>query len=549
MFEVLDRRTSLTGNQIKILTAAIIGDALEFFDYFLISFVLAFLIGPWKLTFGQSATVLMSSGIGAILGAYAWGWLADRIGRRVVFIGTVLNFSIATGLLYFTPDNGWIYLTIMRFFVGTGVGGLYCVDLPLVQEFMPSSKRGWVGGIVTCVIPLGVGLGAVLGAFIGTVLNFSIATGLLYFTPDNGWIYLSVMRFFVGVGVGGLYCVDLPLVQEFMPSSKRGWVGGVVTCVIPLGVGLGAVIGAVLGSGDWRLLFAIGVLPALLVLLVRLWVPESPRWLCRQGRYEEARKSLAWALQMEPSALPLPTAADAGPIIKSNWLDLFKYPRSLIVSWLGNAGAQTGVYGITLWAPSLFVVLLKVTPQEAAKMMILLSVFGFIGRLSFSFFSELMGRRNAGGLLGFGAGVLTIVAGYNYDAMFMGVSAFWLILAVTFFFADGGFAIVGPYAAEVWPSHLRTSGMGSAYGFGGIGKIIGPVGLALIVGSGNYLKPDVPLPQIPVAFVYLGCWFLMAGAVYYFLGIETRGKSIEQIDRELAVTADLPPAAATVRRA
>ena len=157
-------------------------------------------------------------------------------------------------------------------------------------------------------------------------------------------------------------------------------------------------------------------------------------------------------------------------------------------------------------------------------------MFGFIGRLSFSFFSEMMGRRNAGGLLGFGAGVLTIVAGYNYDATIMGVSAFWLLLAVTFFFADGGFAIVGPYAAEVWPSHLRTSGMGSAYGFGGIGKIIGPVGLALIVGSGNYLKPDVPLPQIPTAFVYLGCWFLMAGAVYYFFGIGDQGQ-IDRADR------------------
>src|ERR1700749_3541174 len=217
MFNELDKRTSLTGNQIKILAAAIIGDALEFFDYFLIGFVLAFLIGPWKLTFGQSAFVLMSSGVGAIMGAYIWGWLADRIGRRMGFIGTVLNFSIATGLLYFTPDNGWVYLAIMRFFVGTGVGGLYCVDLPLVQEFMPSSKRGWVGGLVTCVIPLGTGLGAVLG---------------------------------------GSVC-----------------------------------------SGDWRLLVAIGVLHAILGLLVRLWVPESPRWLCRQGRYEEARESLAWALQ------------------------------------------------------------------------------------------------------------------------------------------------------------------------------------------------------------------------------------------------------------
>jgi putative MFS transporter len=336
--------------------------------------------------------------------------------------------------------------------------------------------------------------------------------------------------------------VDLPLVQEFMPSSKRGWVGGLVTCVIPLGVGLGAVMGALIGSDDWRLLFAIGVLPAFLVLLVRLWVPESPRWLCRQGRYEDARKSLAWALQMEPSALPLPTAADAGPIVKSNWFDLFKYPRSLLVSWLGNAGAQTGVYGITLWAPSLFVLLLKVTPQEAAKMMILLSVSGFIGRLSFSYFSEALGRRTAGGLLGVGAGILTIVAGYNYDTTLFGLSAFWLILAVAFFFADGGFAIVGPYAAEVWPSHLRTTGMGSAYGFGGIGKIIGPVGLALIVGSNNYLKPDVPLTQIPTAFIYLGCWFLMAGLVYYFIGFETRGKSIEQIDKELADGLDLSTA-------
>ena len=70
-----------------------------------------------------------------------------------------------------------------------------------------------------------------------------------------------------------------------------------------------------------------------------------------------------------------------------------------------------------------------------------------------------------------------------------------------------------------------------------IGKIIGPLGLALIAGSGDYLRPDVPLPEIPPAFLYLGCWFLMAGTVYYFFGIETRGKSIEEIDRELTARA------------
>src|SRR5205814_1319252 len=132
-----------------IVEAAIIGDMLEFFDYFLIGFVLAFIVGPWQLSFGQSAIILLSSGIGAILGATIWGRLADRIGRRAVFIGTVLNFSVATGILALTPDHGWIFLTIFRFFVGFGVGGLYCVDLPLVQEFVPASRRGFVGGLVT----------------------------------------------------------------------------------------------------------------------------------------------------------------------------------------------------------------------------------------------------------------------------------------------------------------------------------------------------------------------------------------------------------------
>ena len=173
-------------------------------------------------------------------------------------------------------------------------------------------------------------------------------------------------------------------------------------------------------------------------------------------------------------------------------------------------------------------------------MFVLLTVSGFIGRLSFSYLSEKIGRRNCGALLGLGGAFFIILAGYNYNTMLFGVSAFWLILAVAMFFVDGGFAIVGPYAAEVWPSHLRTSDMGSAYGFGGIGKIIGPMGLAMIVGSSNFVKPDVPLDAIPMAFVYLGGWFVLAGLVYYFLGIETRGKSIEQIDRELEANGRQP---------
>ena len=166
MFRHLDDAKSLTTNQMKIVAAAIIGDMLEFFDYYLIAFVLAFIIKPWNLTFGESAIILTSSGVGAILGSFIWGRIADLIGRRTVFIGTVLNFSLASGLLYFTPENGWIYLSVMRFFVGFGVGGLYCVDLPLVQEFVPARMRGFIGGLVTVFIPLGVMISSALAAFL-----------------------------------------------------------------------------------------------------------------------------------------------------------------------------------------------------------------------------------------------------------------------------------------------------------------------------------------------------------------------------------------------
>ena len=82
MFEILDRQQTLTWNQRKIVFAAILGNMLDFFDYYLIGFVLAFIVGPWKLTYGESAIILLSSGLGAIPGAVFWGWMADRVGRR-----------------------------------------------------------------------------------------------------------------------------------------------------------------------------------------------------------------------------------------------------------------------------------------------------------------------------------------------------------------------------------------------------------------------------------------------------------------------------------
>ena len=222
MLEALERQQRLTMNQWKIVSAAILGDMLDFFDFFLIGYVLTFIVKEWHLSFIESGVILLAAGVGAIPGAFFWGWMADRIGRRKVFIATALNFSLATGAMAFTPDHyGWLVLAFFRFLVGIGVAGLVAVDLPLVQEFVPSSKRGWIGGLVTSTVSIGGALGAASGAYLGPVVG-------------------------------------------------------------------------------WRGLFLIGLLPALFTLVIRAWVPESPGGLIRRGRRDEARRSIAWALQVDP---------------------------------------------------------------------------------------------------------------------------------------------------------------------------------------------------------------------------------------------------------
>src|SRR5271165_1223054 len=330
MLELLERQKRLTANQWKIISAAILGDMLDFFDFFLIGYVLVFIVTQWKLTFIESGVILLAAGVGSIPGAFFWGWMADRIGRRKVFIATVLNFSLATGVMAATPDQyGWLFMAFFRMLVGVGQAGMVAVDLPLVQEFVPSSKRGFVGGIVTSTISVGGALGAAAGAYLGPTIG-------------------------------------------------------------------------------WRGLFLLGLLPALMTLLIRAWVPESPRWLIRSGRREEARRSIAWALQIGPSEVALPAALSE--VEHTPWRELFKYPRSVALVCLTGLSQTSGV-GLALWAPTLLLLLLHTTPAEASFLMIWVGLSAFVGRVVCAFLSEWMGRRWSGITACFGAVCTLILAG------------------------------------------------------------------------------------------------------------------------------------------
>ena len=234
MIDRLEQQKKLTPNQWKLICTANVADLLDFFDFFLIGYVTAALTKEWSLTYWQGGAILLASGLGAVPGAFIWGWLGDKIGRRTVFIWSSVMISLATGIMVFTPG-----------------------------------PDAWV----------------------------------------PGWLFLMFFRFFVGVGNAGIFTIDLPLVQEFIPAHKRGWVSALITTLLPGGSMLAGIVAAwLLPIIGWRYLFLVGLSPLVLVLMIRYWVPESPRWLMRMGRVEEARRSLAWALMIDPKEIELPAA-------------------------------------------------------------------------------------------------------------------------------------------------------------------------------------------------------------------------------------------------
>ena len=134
----------LTGHQKSLISMAIVGNVSEFFDMFLIGFIVNMLSEApgWNLTGFHSGVILAGAGLGTVLGSIIWGRLADVFGRKHAFIWCIIVLVVFTAASAFTPVNGWILLAILRTGVGFGVGGLNITSVPFVQEFVPTKQRG-----------------------------------------------------------------------------------------------------------------------------------------------------------------------------------------------------------------------------------------------------------------------------------------------------------------------------------------------------------------------------------------------------------------------
>jgi putative MFS transporter len=429
---------------------------LDFFDFFLIAFVMSVIGREWQLTYGQGAIILYGAGIGAIIGSLVWGSLGDLFGRKMQTVTGTLICGISAGLIGLVPTGAWVLLAVLRFFVGFGLAAGVTPALTIIVELTPTR---WRTGITSFFIVF---------ASAGTLLASFTAAALL---------------------------------------EAFGWRGVAMTGFVAVAIGL----------------------------LVWIFVPESVRWLTAKGRFAEARAEVAKQLGLPLNSVPLPTTQPAAQP-RASLTELFTVnPRLFWQTILIWGGSSTAAYGYYLWGPTIVALALHVEPAQAARYFVYVSGTGIIGKIIVSLIAPLLGRRALGVLFGFVAVIFLALAGYYNGVLVGGFPLFVILIAASAFFVEGGFSNLAPYTVEQYGVRLgsRSSGLGQAAN--GVGKILGPLALALLAGSGNVIAPKATEAAVLPAFVFLAGCMVLVGLSFLFLGVETHGKAMVLGGEETAV--------------
>ena len=414
-------------------------------------------------------------------------------------------------------------------------------DMFLIGFAVVQLQKEWsLGGFETGVILACSGLGTVLGSvmwgraadrmgrrrtFFWCVLLFTIFTLASVFTPTGWWMMLALLRVLVGVGVGGLNIVSIPYIQEFVPTRQRGLLAGLGSVFIPLGLFLGS-LGQRAMHDNWRGLIALGAIPILLLVWIRI-VPESPRYLLSQGREREARKSIAWALELSPDAVgALPSVETEQRIAYS---ELFrKHLRPLLIVSIGSFCFILGSFTVQSWGQTLLEVGFDdINADTVGTLFMGVSLVDLLGRLASAWLADRIGRRwtmFSFGIIG-SLGAVIVAFSAHWEASWI---IFFTGICVTMGFGDGAFGILNAFGGEQFPNDARGTGLGLGYGIGAIAKIIGPLLMGAMIGSDNLKELAHPLAAVFPAFLFFAAMLVLGGFVY-LLARETKGEVLEDI--------------------
>lgn len=396
------KRTEISNR--KLLGVAGLGWMFDAMDVGMLSFIMLALREDWQLTGEQMGWIGSINSIGMAVGALVFGILADRIGRKKVFIITLLLFSIGSGISAMATTL--TFFLLLRFFIGMGLGGELPVASTLVSESVPAEQRGKV-----------------------VVLLESFWAG--------GWLIAALISYFI--------------IPKF----------------------------------GWQIALLISALPAFYALYLRIKLPDSPRFSAIKGKDK----------------------LSAFHSIKQLWTK--PYARRTLMLWILWFSIVFSYYGMFLWLPSLMADK-GFSMIKSFQYVLIMTLAQLPGYFTASWLIEKMGRKFV---------LVTYLIGTAISAYFFGAadSLPLLITSGIFlsFFNLGAWGALYAYTPEQYPTNIRGTGAGTAASFGRIGGILGP----LLVGYMVAREYDVS-----VIFTIFCVAILVGAAAVLFMGQETKNK-------------------------
>jgi len=433
------------------------GVFLEGYDFTNIGAALVFLVPYYHLTPLATSWLAVSTYLGTIVGALAAGYLADRFGRRHLYMWDIVAYAFF-GFLSAVSFNAPM-LFLARVGLGAGIGADQALSFTIIGEFSPRKARG----------------------------RLNASTMILW-----------------GVGAFSSFLISYLLLP-------------------------------IAGQNTWRVVFFLSVVPALLVLIGRRALPETPRWLLNQGLVSEAQMAMEHTLAGTTSSAPKQTrtvvAPTKGP--RPRLADLFRDPtqrrRTLYV--LAMWGLVTvSTYGLSFFAPVVFKAL-GYTAHKALLGGVFVGFCATVGAILMTLTIDHWGRKI---LATAGFAIMAIIIGI-IGAIGKGIAfpilltCFSLFQLIAFWGPAAAVVVVAP---EMFPTRLRSLGVGLGSAAGRVGAIIG----------------ILMLPNLLAAFGLSITMFAFCGVsaiafiLMLVLGIESKGTSLEDFT-EPSSTKQIPEGA------
>jgi MFS family permease len=364
----------------------------------------------------------------------------------------------------------------------------------------------------------------------------------------NLWSY-CLFRFVTGAGIGGEYTAINSTIQELIPARVRGWTDLVINGSFWVGAALGAAGSIVLLDPTifapdlgWRIAFFIGAALGLVILVMRLWIPESPRWLMTHGRAREAEANAACieesfvraGAKLEPAALPrvrlrARTHTPLGEVFDT----LFRAHRQRALVGLTLMASQAFFYNAIFFTYALILTdFYGVRADDIGWFMLPFAAGNFLGPLLLGRLFDTIGRRPMIAFTYATSGLLLAGSGYLFQQDFLsarGMTASWMAV---FFFASAAASSAYLTVSETFPLEIRALAIAAFYAIGtGLGGVAGPVLFGALVETGSRTS-------IFAGYLFGSALMIAAAVVAAVWGVAAERKPLEAVARPLAFVDD-----------